>query len=101
MNAWFDDFAKRCAEIAAQHDAAIEAPRLEADIAGEVLDLTRVVAHTSERQFAPLAAFIAGRSVERMAAVHPGLSRDDVRAFLADLKQSLDAGPGPSESKPV
>jgi hypothetical protein len=90
MNAWFDDFAKRCAEIAARHNASIEAPRLEADVSREVLDLTRVVAHTSERQFAPLAAFIAGRAVERMAAVRAGLSGDDASAFIAELKSSLE-----------
>ena len=90
MNAWLDDFAKRCAEIAARHNASIEAPRLDADVAGELLDLTRVVARTSERQFAPLAAFIAGRAVERMTAVRAGLSGDDASAYLAELKGSLE-----------
>lgn len=90
MNAWFDDFAKRCAEIAARYNASIEAPRLEADVAREVLDLTRVVAHTSERQFAPLAAFVAGQAVERMAAVRSGLSSVDASAFVAELKRSLE-----------
>jgi len=90
MNAWFDDFARRCAEIAARHNASIEAPRLEADVSREVLDLTRVVAHASERQFAPLAAFMAGRAVERIAAVRAGLSGDDASAFLSELTRSLE-----------
>ena len=91
MNPWLDDFAKRCAELAARSDAPIEAPRLDAEVAREVLDLTRAVAHTSERQFAPLAAFIAGRALERMASVRAGVSTIDATGFLAQLTRSVEA----------
>lgn len=89
MNAWFDDFAIRCGELASRHRAPIEAPHLNAAVARELLDLTRVVAHSGERQFAPLAAFVVGLTVERMSRANPALENDDVVAFLRDLKDSI------------
>ena len=88
MNSWFADFATRCAEVAAQHRAPIEAPHLNAAVARELLDLTRVVAHGSERQFAPLAAFVAGQAVERMSRSGP-VDSDAIVAFLQDVKEAL------------
>ena len=89
MNSWFSEFALRCAEIAARRRTPIEAPHLNAAVAGEVLDLTRVVARGSERQFAPLAAFVAGQAVERMSRSAPGLDSAEVVAFLQELKEAL------------
>ena len=89
MNAWFDDFAARCAQVAARHGATIDPPALDSAVADEVLDLTRVVAHTSERQFAPLAAFVSGQAIDRMLASNPALSPTDLAAFIAELKQDL------------
>ena len=90
MNAWFADFASRCAETAARHRAVIEAPLLNAAVARELLELTRVVAHSSERQFAPLAAFVAGQAIDRMQRSNPALETDDFVAFLRELRQGLD-----------
>ena len=89
MNAWFDDFSARCAQIAARHGARIDPPMLDSAVAHEVLDLTRVVAHTSERQNAPLAAFVAGQAIERMRAAGSSLSVAEMVAFLNRLKQEL------------
>ncbi|HEY9286440.1 MAG TPA: DUF6457 domain-containing protein [Candidatus Dormibacteraeota bacterium] len=88
MNAWFADFATRCAEIASRRRAPIEAPHLNAEVAREVLDLTRVVARGSERQFAPLAAFVAGQAVERMSRT-ASLDNAEIVAFLQELKEAL------------
>jgi hypothetical protein len=88
MNSWFADFATRCAEVAAKHRAPIEAPHLHAEVAREVLDLTRVVARGSERQFAPLAAFVAGQAVERMSRTAT-LDSAEIVAFLQELKEAL------------
>ena len=88
MNAWFADFATRCAEIASRRRAPIEAPHLNAEVAREVLDLTRVVARGSERQFAPLAAFVAGLAVERMSRT-TSLDNAGIVAFLQELKEAL------------
>jgi hypothetical protein len=95
MNPWFDDFSRRCADIASRHRAPIEAPHLNAVVARELLDLTRVVAHSGERQFAPLAAFVVGQTVERMSRANPELRTDAILAFLQELKQTLpEKGPG-------
>ena len=98
MNAWFDDLAARCAEIAARHGATIDPPKLDPAVAHEVLDLTRVVAHTSERQFAPLAAFVSGQAIERMRATNPALPVAGMVAFLAELKTDLSRTSDPSPS---
>jgi len=89
MNAFFDQFATRCAEIASRHRAPIDAPHLNAAVARELLDLTRVVAHSSERQFAPLAAFVAGQAIDRMMRANPALEDQDIVNFLQELKQTL------------
>lgn len=89
MNVWFDDFAARCVQIAAGHGATIDPPKLEEAVAHEVLDLTRVVAHTSERQYAPLAAFVAGQAIARMLASNPSLVPADLVAFIGELKHEV------------
>ena len=91
MNAWFADFGARCAETAARHQAVIEAPELNAAVARELLELTRVVAHGSERQFAPLAAFVAGQAIDRMQRSNPALETDDFVTFLQELRQGLES----------
>jgi hypothetical protein len=89
MNAWFDDFETLCAEIASRHRAPIDAPHLNAAVARELLELTRVVARGSERQFAPLAAFVVGEAIERMTRSNPALESEDIVRFVQDLKQAL------------
>jgi hypothetical protein len=89
VNSWFAGFATRCAEIAARHRAPIEAPHLNAAVAREVLELTRVVARGSERQFAPLAAFVAGQAVERMSRAASELDSAEIIAFLQELSEAL------------
>ena len=96
MNAWFDNFARSCAEVASRQRAPIEAPHLNAAVARELLDLTRIVARASERQFAPLAAFVAGQAIERMMRARPELGSEDMVRFLQELKQALPQ-PGNSE----
>lgn len=88
MNSWFADFASQCAEVAARHRAPIEAPHLNAAVARELLELTRVVARGSERQFAPLAAFVAGQAVERMSR-SASIDTAEIVAFLHELSEAL------------
>ena len=89
MNAWFDDFSARCAQTAARHGTTIDRPMLDSAVAHEVLDLTRVVAHTSERQNAPLAAFVAGQAIQRMLDANASLSTADLVVFLTELKHEV------------
>jgi Domain of unknown function (DUF6457) len=89
MNAWFADFSARCAQTAARHRAPIAAPDLNAAVARELLELTREVAHSSERQFAPLAAFVAGQAIDRMTRSNPTLETSDIVTFLQELREGL------------
>ncbi len=89
MNAWFDDFAVRSAKLASRHRAPIEAPLLNAAVARQLLELTRVIAHSAERQFAPLAAYVLGQTVERMVRANPQLGDDEIVRYLSELKDAL------------
>lgn len=78
------------AEAAFRRQAAIDAPALDGDVAGEILDLARVAAHTQERRFAPLASFLAGVAVERLRRARPDLSAVDTAAYLREVRESLE-----------
>lgn len=61
-----------------------------------VLDLARVVAHGSERRFAPLSTYLAGQFVAEL--VRNGLSREEALAEAAAIAErtlaaACDAGP--------
>lgn len=79
-----------------EDDAALEAyfaaladrvgtPPLGADEAAAVLDLTRVVAHTSERRYAPLVAYAVGLAAGQSAAPLDPLAR------VARVREALEA----------
>ena len=50
-------------EFFASLTETVGTPPLTSDEAEEILDLARVVAHGHERRFAPLAAYVVGRSL--------------------------------------
>jgi hypothetical protein len=54
MNEWLDDLAD-----------GLGVPRMTNEEIGALLKLTREVAHTTERRFAPLAAFLIGAAAGR------------------------------------
>jgi uncharacterized protein DUF6457 len=66
MNEFFDELGRAFAEVARERGEDIEVPRLDPHLAEELLDFSRVVAHTRERRFAPLATYIAGVAAGRM-----------------------------------
>jgi hypothetical protein len=66
------------------------------DEADAVLDLARVVAHGSERKFAPLSSYLAGQFVAEL--VRTGVPRAEALAEAAAIAQrTLGSGP-PSEA---
>ncbi|MDQ6797954.1 MAG: DUF6457 domain-containing protein [Actinomycetota bacterium] len=72
-----------------RYAAALGADLADADVE-VLLDLAREVAHGSERRFAPLSTFVAGRFVAlRMAA---GVSASDALAEAVAVARSLLAG---------
>jgi hypothetical protein len=78
------DYPDRYAEA-----LALELTDVEVEI---VLDLARMVAHASERKFAPLATYLAGQFVNEL--MRTGLSKTEALAeAVAVAQRTLDAEP--------
>jgi hypothetical protein len=95
MNQFLTDLGSKWERAAAARDAAIEVPRLDSAVASEVLDLARVAAHTGERQFAPLACYLAGIAAERLRSARPGITDTELAAYISEVRSSLESPAGP------
>jgi hypothetical protein len=89
MNEYFSMFGARLARIAQAHGAEIEPPTIGSGAAAEVLELAGTVAHTSERKFAPLASFLTGMAVGRLAAAGRLASDGEIAGFVGQLRKDL------------
>jgi hypothetical protein len=87
VNAFFDDLAERWRAAAQRRGAEIAPPGLDPAIAQELLELARVVAHSKERSFAPLASFTAGLATERLRIAQPDA---DLTSFIREVRQALE-----------
>jgi len=90
VNAFFDVLAERWRRAAEQRGAPITAPHLDPAVAEEILQLARVVAHSKERSFAPLASFTAGIAAERLRNAEPTV---DIAAFIRGVREELEKEP--------
>jgi hypothetical protein len=90
MNRFFDELGQRWVTAAQRRSAKIEAPRLDAKVALELLELARVAAHTQERRFAPLSCFMAGVAAERLRAAKVSLDDAEVAAYILEVRQELE-----------
>lgn len=90
MNQFFSALAKRWSEAARRRGVSIDEPTLDGDVAGELLELARVVAHTSERRFAPLATFTAGIAAERLRASKGSLDQGAAAAYVREVREALE-----------
>jgi len=90
MNPFFSSLAKRWSEAAQKRGAEIDEPALDGEVAGELLELARVVAHTSERRFAPLATFTAGIAAERLRASKGALDPATTAAYIREIREELE-----------
>ena len=88
MNPFFEHLGRRLAAAAATQGVTIDAPRLDAAVSEEILELARVAAHTQERRFAPLAAYLAGMAAERTRASGRVV---DATAMLRQVRDELEA----------
>ena len=93
MNPFFDDLGSRLVAAAAERGATISAPKLDAELSRELLDLTRVVAHTQERRFGPLAAYLTGVAVGRAEAAGGAVDAGSVAQLVHRLWEQLEADP--------
>ena len=90
MNQFFSSLGKRWSEAARARGARIDEPALDAAVADEVLELARVVSHTVERRFAPLAAFTAGVEAERLRASKGSLDAGAAAAYVREVREALE-----------
>jgi len=90
MNEFFSSLAKRWTDAASRRGAKIADPTLDAEVANEILELARVVAHTRERRFAPLATFTAGVAAERLRASKGPLDADAVAAYVREVREAME-----------
>jgi hypothetical protein len=71
MNEFFDQAAAAFVEAAREQGVSIDPPKLDPKTADDLLRLSRDVAHTRERRFAPLFTYIAGLAAARLLAKKP------------------------------
>jgi Domain of unknown function (DUF6457) len=90
MNEFFSALAKHWREAAQSRGATIDEPTLDAGVAEEILELARVVSHTRERRFAPLATFTAGVAAERLRASKGALGPGDAAAYVREVREALE-----------
>jgi Domain of unknown function (DUF6457) len=90
MNAFFSSLGKRWSEAALRRGVTIDDPALDAGVAEEILELARVVSHTVERRFAPLATFTAGIAAERLRASKGSLDAGAAAAFVREVREALE-----------
>jgi len=89
MNEFFETLAKRWTKAAERHGVKIEEPRVHPKVAAELLELARVVAHTTERRFAPLASYTAGIAVERLREAKSE-DAEAIAAFIREVREELE-----------
>ncbi len=90
MNEFFVDLGRRWAAAAKRRGIAIESPVLDGAVAEELLELARVVAHTRERRFAPLASFLAGVAAERLRVAKGALDAAAAAAYVREVREELE-----------
>jgi uncharacterized protein DUF6457 len=89
MNEFFESLGRRWQKAAERHGVNIEEPRLDPKIAEELLELARVVSHTKERRFAPLATYTAGMAAERLREAKPE-DAPAIAAFIREVREELE-----------
>ena len=96
MNPFFQRFGAMLVEEANARGARIDAPTMDDGTAKELLDLARVVAHSQERRFAPLACYLAGIAIAHIQMKQPQLAvADYVKALRVALEPQEDSANNP------
>ena len=92
MNEFFESLGRRWTKAAERRGAKIESPELDPKVAEELLELARVVSHTKERRFAPLAAYTAGVAAERLREAKAE-DADAIAGFIREVREELEREP--------
>jgi N-acetylglutamate synthase-like GNAT family acetyltransferase len=94
MNQFFESLGRRWTKAAERRGVKIEEPTLDPKVAEELLELARVVAHTTERRFAPLASYTAGIAAERLREAKAE-DAEAIAAFIREVREQLEREPTP------
>jgi N-acetylglutamate synthase-like GNAT family acetyltransferase len=89
MNQFFESLGRRWTKAAERRGVKIEEPTLDPKVAEELLELARVVAHTTERRFAPLASYTAGIAAERLREAKAE-DAEAIAAFIREVREELE-----------
>jgi Domain of unknown function (DUF6457) len=92
MNEFFESLGRRWTKAAERRGVKIEDPMLDPKVAEELLELARVVSHTKERRFAPLATYTAGMAAERLREAKPE-DGEGIAAFIREVREELEREP--------
>jgi len=90
VNEFFSSLSRLWTEGAARRGATIAPPELDPAVAEEVLQLARVVAHSKERSFAPLASFTAGVAAERLRSAKGTADAQAIAAYIREIRDGLE-----------
>jgi hypothetical protein len=90
VNEFFARLGVQWRDAASRRGATIDAPALDPAVAEEILQLARVVAHSKERSFAPLASFMAGVAAERLRVAKGASDPASVVAYLGEVRTALE-----------
>jgi hypothetical protein len=93
VNEYFRALARRWSDGAAKRGVRIAEPQLDAAVADEILQLARVVAHSKERSFAPLASFMAGVAAERLRVAVGGDAATQA-TLIREVREELERETG-------
>ena len=86
MNEFFDELGTLFVNAAKKRGATIEKPMLDPKISDALLELAKVVSHTRERMFAPLACYIAGLAAEDASKQ----TKIDIADFVKEVRVALE-----------
>jgi phosphosulfolactate phosphohydrolase-like enzyme len=89
MNEFFESLGTRWRKSAEQRGVRIDAPSLDPKVAEELLELARVVSHTKERRFAPLATYTAGIAAERLRSSKDA-DPEAIAAYIREVREALE-----------
>ena len=92
MNEFFESLGRLWTKAAERRGVKIEEPRLDPQVADELLQLAAVVSHTKERRFAPLATYTAGMAAERLQEAKPE-DPEAIAAFIREVREALENEP--------
>ena len=89
MNEFFRALSRRWSDVAGKRGANIAEPELDPAVAEEILQLARVVAHSKERSYAPLASYLAGVAAERLRVAQNADSAR-IASLIREVREGLE-----------